>query len=163
MPKSTAASRRLPRKAILLAWLVAGTLDMLGAILVYTVLLQKTTAEKIVRGIASGIFKNHAMTGGTEMLLYGVLFHYFIAFCFTVFYFLIFPYVPFFRKQKIIGGLLYGAFIWIVMNLIVLTIVFPNRTMPTLSSALIGASILMIMIGLPLSFFANKHYETQAN
>ena len=153
------ASRKFPAKIILLAWLVAGTLDMLGALLVYAVIMQKTTAEKIVRGIASGIFKKEATTGGSGMLLYGVLFHYFIAFCFTVFYFLIFPYIPFFRKQKILGGLLYGAFIWIIMNLVVLNIVFPSRPTPTFSSALIGASILMVMIGLPLSYFANKYYR----
>ncbi|HUS00663.1 MAG TPA: hypothetical protein VMY77_02995, partial [Chitinophagaceae bacterium] len=79
MPKLTTSSRRFPAKIILIAWLVAGTLDMLGAILVYSVILQKTTAEKIVRGIASGVFKKQATTGGTEMLCYGVLFHYFIA------------------------------------------------------------------------------------
>ena len=134
---------------------------MLGAILVYAVILQKTTAEKIVRGIASGVFRKQAMTGGTEMLFYGVLFHYFIALCFTIFYFIIFPYIPFFRKQKIIGGLLYGAFVWIIMNLIVLNIVFPGRPTPAVSSALIGASILMVMIGLPLSYFANKYYKSK--
>lgn len=156
MPQPT-ASRKFPAKIILPAWLIAGTLDMLGALLVYTVIMQKTTADKLVRGIASGVFKKQAMTGGNEMLLYGVLFHYFIALCFTLFYFLIFPYVPFFRKQKILGGLLYGAFIWIIMNVVVLNIVFPGRPAPTFSSALIGASILMVMIGLPLSYFANKY------
>lgn len=158
MQNLTASSPRSPIKTILLAWLVAGTLDMLGALLVYTVILKKVTAEKLVRGIAGGVFKNEAMTGGNEMLFYGVAFHYFIALAFTIFYFLIYPYIPFFRKEKIIGGLLYGVFIWVVMNLIVLPIVFPNRTSPTFTAALIGASILMVMIGLPLSYFANKYY-----
>ena len=161
MQKLTASSRRSPVKTILLAWLVAGTLDMLGAILVYAVILKKTTADKIVRGIASGIFKKQAMTGGKEMLVYGVLFHYIIAFAFTIFFFIIFPYIPFLRKQKIIGGLLYGVFIWTIMNVIVLSIVFPQRPPIALQPALIGASILMIMIGLPLSYFANKYYRTK--
>jgi hypothetical protein len=160
MPRPIASPRYFPAKIILIAWLVAGTLDMLGAILVYTVILKKTSAEKIVRGIASGVFKKQAMTGGTDMLFYGVLFHYLIALVFTVFYFIIFSYVLFFRTQKIIGGLLYGAFIWIIMNLIVLPVVFPARPWPTLTSALIGAVILMVMIGLPLSYFANKYYRT---
>lgn len=156
MPKQTVD---LPRfNKILIAWLVVGTLDMLGALLVYSVILKKTTADKIVRGIASGIFKKDAMTGGNEMLVYGVLFHYFIAFCFTLFFFLIYPYIPFFRKQKIAGGILYGTFIWIIMNLIILQIVFPARPLPTFESAAIGAAILIVMIGLPLAFFANKYY-----
>ena len=161
MSDPTASPRAFTAKTILIAWLIAGTLDMLGALLVYAVVLKKTTAEKIVRGIASGIFKDQAMTGGNEMMLYGVILHYIIALIFTLLYFLIFPYIPFFRKQKIIGGLLYGAFIWMVMNLIVLSIVFPQRPSPTLYSALIGAAILMIMIGLPLSYFANKYYRSK--
>ena len=161
MQNLTASSPRSPIKTILLAWLVAGTLDMLGALLVYTVILKKVTVEKLVRGIARGIFKNEAMTGGTEMIFYGVAFHYFIAFAFTLFFFLIFPYISFFRKQKIIGGLLYGLFVWAIMNLIVLRIVFPNPAPITFKGAWIGASILMVMIGLPLSYFANKYYANK--
>ena len=161
MQNLTAPSKRLPIKTILPAWLVAGTLDILGALLVYSVILKKITADKLVRGIASGVFKKDAFSGGNEMIFYGVAFHYFIAFCFTIFYFIIFPYIPFLRKQKIIGGLLYGLFVWAVMNLIVLRIVFPNPAPITFKGAWIGASILMVMIGLPLSYFANKYYENR--
>ncbi len=59
------------------------------------------------------------------------------------------------------GGLLYGLFIWAVMNLIVLRIVFPNPSPITLKGAAIGASILMVMIGLTLSYFANKYYGSK--
>lgn len=155
--------RRSPIKTILLAGFVAGTLDMLGALLVYAVILKKISAEKIVRGIASGVFKKEAFSGGTEMIFYGVVFHFLIAFAFTVFYFLIFPYIPFLRKQKILSGLLYGIFIWTVMNVIILPVIFPNRATITLNAVLTGAPILMIMIGLPLSFFASKYYGNKNN
>ena len=158
MTTATTPFWRSPFKTILLAGFVAGTLDMLGALLVYVVILDKTTASKLLRGIASGVFKKQAMTGGTEMELYGILFHYIIAFAFTIFFFIIFPYISFLRKQKILSGLLYGIFVWCVMNLVVLQIVLANPAPFKLKSALIGASILMVMIGLPLSFFANKYY-----
>ena len=134
---------------------------MLGAILVYTVIMKKLSADKLVRGIASGVFKKEAFSGGNEMIFYGVGFHYLIAFAFTIFYFIIFPYISFFRRQKILGGLLYGLFVWAVMNLIVLRIVFPTRAPITLEGAVIGASILMVMIGLTLSYFANKYYKNK--
>lgn len=159
--QNVTASSRPPIKIILLAWLVAGTLDMLGAILVYTVIMKKLSADKLVRGIASGVFKKEAFSGGNEMIFYGVGFHYLIAFAFTIFYFIIFPYISFFRRQKILGGLLYGLFVWAVMNLIVLRIVFPTRAPITLEGAVIGASILMVMIGLTLSYFANKYYNNK--
>ena len=159
MQNLTASSRSI--KTILLAWFVAGTLDMLGALLVYTVIMKKLTADRLVRGIASGAFKKEAFSGGNEMIFYGVAFHYFIAFTFTIFYFFIFPYVPFLKKQKILGGLLYGLFVGAIMNLIVLRIVFPNPAPITFKGAAIGASILMVMIGLPLSYFANKYYANK--
>ena len=159
--QNVTASSRPPIKTILLAWIVAGTLDILGAILVYTVIMKKISAEKLVRGIASGLFKNEAFTGGHEMIFSGVAFHYLIALAFTIFYFIIFPYISFFRTQKILGGLLYGLFVWAVMNLIVLRIVFPTRAPITLEGAVIGASILMVMIGLTLSYFANKYYRNK--
>lgn len=152
---------RFPSKTIFFAWLVAGTLDLLGAIFVYSAVLQKTTAEKIVRGIASGVFKKQASTGGTEMILYGIGFHYLIALAFTILFFLIFPYMGSLRKQVILTAMLYGAFIWAIMNLLVLPFIFPGPPYPDLSSALIGASVLVIMIGLPLSYFANKYYANK--
>ncbi len=161
MQNVTASSKPSKIKTILFAWFIAGTLDMVGALLVYVVILKKVSAEKIVRGIARGIFKNDAMSGGSEMIFYGVAFHYLIALLFTIFFFLIFPYIPFFRKQKILGGLLYGLFVWAVMNLIVLRIVFPNPAPITFKGAWIGASILMVMIGLPLSYFANRYYANK--
>ncbi len=91
MSKSGVSFWQSQGKTILLAGFVAGTLDLLGAIIVYAILLKKITAEKLVRGIASGVFKKQAFSGGTDMVLYGIAFHYLIAFVFTIFYFLIFP------------------------------------------------------------------------
>jgi len=161
MAKSDVSFWQSQGKTILLAGFVAATLDLLGAIIVYAILLKKITAEKLVRGIASGVFKKQAFSGGTEMVLYGIVFHYLIAFVFTIFYCLIFPYIPFLKKYIILSGLLYGFFVWAVMNLIILPLVFPNRTAVTLESVYTGAPILMVMMGLPLSYFANKYYASK--
>lgn len=44
-------------RTIVSSGLVAGTLDITAAILIYAGILHKTTAEKILQSIASGIFK----------------------------------------------------------------------------------------------------------
>lgn len=159
--KSTPSLWHSEFKTILLAGFVAGTLDLLGAIFVYSVILNKISAVKILRGIAGTALKIPPTSGGNEMIFYGIAVHYIIAFTFTIIFFIIYPYVPFFRRQKILGGLLYGFFIWMIMNLIVLKLMAAHPLPLTLKSVLIGASILMIMIGLPLSFFANKYYKTK--
>jgi hypothetical protein len=149
-----------PLKAILLSGFVAGVLDMSGALLVYSLIMQKTIPIRIMQGIASGVFGKDAYTGGIIMALYGLAFHFVIAFSFATFYFLIFPYITFLQRQKIISGLLYGVFVWIIMNIIVLPIVFSRHIPAINSSAFIGAAILMVMIGLPVSIITHKYYTS---
>jgi uncharacterized membrane protein YagU involved in acid resistance len=145
---------------IFLSGLIAGTLDILAAIIVYAVILEKTTTIKILQSIASGIFKKEAYTAGSQMAWYGLGLHYIIAFSFAWFYFIIYPYLPFLKKNTIISGFLYGIFVWIIMNLIVLPIVFPllpekHLDFPLLLSIL----ILMFCIGLPIASITRKHYS----
>lgn len=145
---------------IFLSGLIAGTLDILAAIIVYSFILHKTTPIKILQSIASGIFKKDAYSGGSQMALYGLLLHYFIALTFAWFYFTIYPYFSFIKKNTLFSGILYGFFVWIVMNLVVLPTVFPvlpekHLDFPLLLSIL----ILILCIGIPIAFITKKHYS----
>ena len=147
---------------ILTSGLIAGTLDILAAILIYAVILQKTTAVKILQSIASGVFKKEAYTGGSQMALYGLLLHYFIALAFALLYFLVYPYLSFLKKNTIISGFLYGIFVWLVMSFIVLPIAFPllpekHFDFPLILSML----ILMFCIGLPIALLTRKYYASE--
>ena len=142
---------------IFLSGLIAGTLDILAAVIIYSVILEKTTAVKILQSIASGIFKKEAYTGGSQMAWYGLGLHYLIAFIFAWFYFMIYPYFPFLKKNLILSGVLYGIFVWIIMNLIVLPIAFPllpekHFDFPLILSVL----ILIVCIGLPIASITRK-------
>ena len=144
---------------IFLTGLIAGTLDILAAIFFYAILFKKTTAIKILQSIASGICKNEAY-GSPRMAWYGLGMHFFIAMSFACFYFVIYPYLPFLKKNALLSGFLYGIFVWIIMNLIVLPIVFPllpekNLDFPLILSIL----ILIVCIGIPIAFMARKYYS----
>jgi hypothetical protein len=146
-------SRGIFSQALLLAALIAGTLDALGAIISYTLHGGRQPA-RIFRFIASGVFGRQATSGGTDMVVYGVLFHYFIAFCFTCAFFIGYPRLPFLRRSPWLIGIAFGIFIWIIMNGIVVPL---SRTSPityTWSGVLIGIGVLIIAIGLPVSFLA---------
>lgn len=145
---------------IFLSGLIAGTLDILAVVIIYAVVLEKTTAIKILQSIASGVFKKEAYTGGPQMAWYGLGFHYLIAFIFAWFYFIIYSYLPFLKKNVILSGILYGILVWIIMNLIVLPIVFPllpekHFDFPLLLSIL----ILIVCIGLPIASITRKYYS----
>ncbi|MCC9065717.1 DUF1440 domain-containing protein [Flavobacterium piscisymbiosum] len=145
---------------IFLSTLIAGTLDILAAIFVYAIILEKTTAVKILQSIASGIFKKEAYTAGPQMAWYGLGLHYLIAFIFSWFYFTIYPYLPVLRKSTVISGFVYGILVWIVMNLIVLPIMFPILPEKHFDfPLLLSITILMLCIGLPIASFAKKYYS----
>lgn len=148
-------------KAILRTGLLAGTSDILGAIFVYAVIMGKTTAVQILQSIASGVFGKEAFTGGIQMAIYGLIFHYFIATTFATAYFWLFPQVSFLRNQKIVSGLLYGVVVWIVMNLGVLPLSNVSHAPLKLSSILISMGILMLCIGLPISLLVHQYYTKQ--
>ena len=149
-----------PTKTILLAGLVAGTLDITTA-LIHAFIARGITPERVFKFIASGVWGNDAFSGGTSMIFWGIFFHYVIAFTFTLFFFFIYPYVSKIINNKIVLGLFYGIFVWIVMNMLVLPLTNIPKGSPSLGQKLIGMAILMMMLGLPISLIINRYYSSQ--
>lgn len=148
--------------AVFLAGLVAGTMDLVAAFTFYSFILSKIPPTKILRSIASGIFKEEAYTGGPEMVFYGLGLHYFIAFTFAWFYFIIYPNLPFLKKNAFLSGALYGLFVWCIMNLAVLPIVFPVLPDKRLDFPfLLSVLIIITCIGFPIAFIAKKFYSSR--
>lgn len=139
-------------KTILSATFVAGALDIIAAILIYAMIMGKTTPSRIIMSIASGIFGKEAYSGGTSMVLTGLLLHFFIAFLFSLFYYFLYQNVVSLSGKRLISGVLYGIFIWLVMNLVVLRIVFPAMPAPELQGIAIGMSIVIVAVGIPISY-----------
>jgi hypothetical protein len=151
---------RSPFKTILLSGFIAGSLDMSTALLVYVAILQKTTVMRLLQSIASGVFGKEAYAGGTTTALYGLGFHFLIAFSFAIAYFILYPYIGLFRKQRLISAFVYGIFVWCVMNLLVLPLVM-HRPAILNWNAFLGAAILICMIGLPVSFITHAYYTVK--
>lgn len=144
--------------AILLTGLLAGTLDALAAIIQYSINTSKNPV-RIFYYIASGVFGKSAYDGGTPMVIAGVIFHYLIATSFAAFFYIIYPAIPWLGKNKILGGLIYGIFAWLVMNLAVVPLSRVSRGPFQIQQVLIGMGILMIAIGLPISLLANRYWR----
>jgi uncharacterized membrane protein YagU involved in acid resistance len=148
-------------KTIIITWLIAGSLDILAAIFMSSVILHKAPALKVLQSVASGVFGAEAYRGGIAMALAGLGFHFLIALIFTVIYFLIFPYLAVLRSQKIISGLIYGIVVWMIMNLAVL----PLSNIPKLTyhwpAMIRGSVVLMLCIGLPISILVSRYYSAQ--
>ena len=142
-------------KVILLAGLIAGTLDMTGACLVAW-LQAGVTPVRVMRYIASGLLGPGALTGGAGIAALGLALHYFIATTWATVFYLASRKVRFLVDQPILSGLLYGIVVYVVMNFIVVPLSLVRRGSPTLSSRLIQMSILMVCIGLPIALIVRR-------
>jgi uncharacterized membrane protein YagU involved in acid resistance len=141
--------------AIIWAGLLAGTLDIIAACGLFSI---RTGQDPIIvlRFVASGALGVKAMTGGWTSALMGLLFHYIIAFSWTTLFFLVFPKLP--NGSWILYGLLYGIVVWLIMNLAVLPLTRITPRPFSWNGAITGTIVLMVAIGLPISYLANKFY-----
>lgn len=142
--------------SILLATFLTGTLDGLAAV-INTYLKTGRGPDLVFKFIASGVIGSNAFSGGVVILIIGILFHYLIAFIWTLLYFLVYPKLKISASHKIISGIIYGVLIWLVMNLIVLPI---SNTPPIkfqFWNTVLGISYIMFLVGLPISIIYHKY------
>lgn len=146
-------------KAVLLTALLAGTLDIISAFLSHYFRTGEF-ATKMFQYIAGGALGlKTSLPGGAGVIALGVFCHYFISFLFTLFYFLIYPKARLASVNKYVAGLVYGIFVWAVMNLLVLPMSMLPSTPIKWPGFLIGMGILMVMIGLPVAIRAHNYYK----
>ena len=145
-------------KKITKTGLIAGTLDILAAS-IYFFIKTGNNPSVILKYISSAIFGKAAFDGGNIMVITGLILHYLIAFIFTIFFFLVFSRIKGLSKNNILAGILYGIFIWVIMNLIVIPLSnIPNRPI-NIVNAIINLIILIVCVGIPVSFLASTFYK----
>ncbi len=149
MPKNLA-------KTIFWAGLLVGTLDIAAAVI--QTLIHGGNPMNMLRFIASGAFGANAFEGGTSTALWGVFFHYIIAFSWTILFFLIYPTIKVYLKNSVIIAICYGIFVWLIMNFLVLPISQIQAFPFNFGRALLAAGILIVAIGLPLSLIAKRTF-----
>ncbi len=144
------------------AGLLVGTLDISAAFVQYYIKTGKSPTN-VLTYIASAVFGNEAFAGGNMIMLWGLIFHFCVALSFTFFFFLIFKQLYAVVKNKIIIAVLYGAFMWSVMQFLVLPLTNAPKLTFKLENAVIAILILIICIGIPLSFIAGKYHKQKHN
>ena len=137
---------------IVLTGFLTGTLDALAAI----IWAYKVPPAAIFDYIASGVFGKAAYTGGVPMLLWGILFHYIIAFAFTTVFYLGYPVAYKISQNKYVTGLIYGMVTWIIMNLFVVPLSkIGFKPFLHVWPVIIGIGILVLCIGMPVAIIAD--------
>jgi len=158
----TITKRRIVVKTILSAWLLGGTLDITTASIYYPIRYD-ITLTMLFQNIASGLFGERAFSGGTQMAALGLVFHYCIAFFWTMVFFMAYPRIKILWRNRFASGMVYGLVVWLAMNLVVLPLSNVSRSPFNVGQALIGAVILMFCIGLPNSLIVGRYYSQRSD
>lgn len=150
-----AQNRKRLLRWLLFAGFVTGSIDALLAI----VTNGKIPPEIIFKYIASGVFGKLAFTPGGEMVIYGLLFHYWIAFAWTVPFFILYKQLIHLLKFRIVLIVGTGLVIWIIMNMVVVPLSQATPPPMHLIGALKNIAILIFAFGLPITIIAEKYYS----
>jgi len=154
--------RQTASSVVIKAGLIAGTLDILSAFL-YSYIKRGTTPETVLQYISGVAFGKTAFSSPVMASICGLLVHFAIAMSWTILFFILYRAFNLARLNKsdsyrIVTGIVYGIFIWAMMSMVILPLWNNKPYIFNAESAWINALILIVAIGLPLSFIFNKYY-----
>lgn len=150
-------SRQTASFVIIKAGLIAGTLDILSAFL-YSYIKRGSTPETVLQYISKAAFGKDAFSPSMATIT-GLLVHFAIAMSWTIFFFILYRALNLVRLNKILIGVVYGIFVWAMMSMVILPLWNGKRFVFNAESSTINALILVMAIGLPLSFIFNNYYR----
>lgn len=143
---------------ILKAGLIAGILDIIAAFVSYMIKTGKNPFP-ILNYIASALLgKEIAYGDKTLMPILGLLLHFLIAIIFATLFYYVWPLIRKVSKNWMVIGLAYGVLVWVAMNLVVLPLsAAPGVGKHTTSGVITGMLILMVFVGLPISWVITRY------
>ena len=152
----SAAPPRRTALVVMIAWVLAGTLDIATAVFYY-VGPSSARAARLLQGIASGVLGARAFDGGVATAWLGLALHYLIALIWTLVFLVAFRTLGALRRHLVLTGVVYGIVVWLVMNLVVLPLSNVARGPFQPRAATIAAIILILCIGLPISLVIGRY------
>jgi hypothetical protein len=147
-------------RPILTATLVAGTLDILAAIGL-TLFYGRRGVAEMLRGVAAGPFPAATGWGGGGAAL-GLAVHFTImAIMAAVFILAAMRWRPL-RQSPLRWGLLYGLATYVVMNLIVVPLRWPEAFPPGTRSVVTQLFCHIALVGIPIALIAARHFRRRS-
>lgn len=143
-------------RPILLATLVAGTLDILAAVGL-TLFYGREPAD-MLRGVASGPFPPATEWGATGAAL-GLAVHFALMAVMAAVYVAAAERLPSLRRSPLTWGVLYGLATYVVMNLIVVPLRFPGAFPPSPRALATQLFCHVVLVGIPIALIAARHFR----
>ena len=147
---------------ILTGTIIAGVLDATFAVIVDVVILRAYSLLSVLQWIASGAIGSAAFNGGIATAALGVVIHFALAAIFATFYGVAALRIDALRTHAVPLGIIYGAAIWLVMDLVVL----PNSGVPKAAfDPIVFTAFLLdhaVFVGLPIALSIKRYAGSYA-
>jgi hypothetical protein len=141
-------------RPILLATLVAGTLDILAATLLS--LIFGRGPMTMLRDVASGPFPGAPEWGDRGSAL-GLLVHFTLMAIMVAIYMVAADRRPALRAKPLQWGVIYGLITYVAMNLIVVPLRFGGAFPPSPRNVATQLFCHIVLVGLPIAYIAARH------
>lgn len=148
-------------RPILIATLLAGTLDILSAFVFAG--MAGIGPARVLAYVASGPFGDGVRGGGPLWAAAGLAVHFAIMACMAAAYLLVAPRFPALLRHPVPAGLAYGILLWLIMYWAVKPLRWPDAPLPDtawdIGNALFSHCLL---VGLPIALVASRHRRGRA-
>jgi hypothetical protein len=149
-------------RPIVIATLLAGTLDILGAFLLSS--LSGMGPVLVLQLVASGPLGNAAMADPAYAAA-GIIIHFAMMAAMVTVYMLAARQIAFLRQHPVVSGAAYGLGLWLLMYWIILPIRWPSTFPPTDAVQIVGQLFChVVLVGIPIGLIASRAFkQPQAN
>ena len=147
-------------RPILLATLVAGTLDILAATGLTLYYGQREVAD-MLRFVASGPFPGATGWGGAGAAL-GLAVHFALMAIMAAAYILFAARRPALRSRPLLWGTVYGLVTYVAMNLVVVPLRFGTPLPPSTRSIVTQLFCHIVLVGIPIALIAARHLRSRS-
>ena len=142
-------------KTIAFGGLAAGVLDLTAAFINSS--LQGVGPDRVLRAIAAGLLGAESSKGGLATTTLGLFLHFFIAFGWTVIFYVASRRIKFLTKQPVISGVIYGIAVYLLMYFVVVPLsAFPFQMPLNFGSVAINVLIHIFCVGLPIALIVRR-------
>lgn len=141
-----------PFLAIFWGGLACGVLDVTQACIAWGI-QNHVPPQRIFQSVASGLLGPKSFQGGAQSATLGLFLHFLIAFIWAVIYYVASRRIVFMTERPVIAGLIYGEFVWVMMNCVVVPLSAIHRWPPRFDPASIitGPILHPVLVGLPIA------------
>ena len=146
-------------RPILIGTLIAGTLDILAA--VGLTLFYAGDPMRMLRGVAAGPFPA-ATEWGTGGSLLGLAVHFTLMAIMVTIFVLAAAKLRQLWQNPILWGFLYGLATYVVMNLLVVPLRWPERFPPSTRAIVTQLFCHIVLVGIPIALVTARHFRSRS-